>query len=213
MQNDEIVSSDRFMEFVGSTIFLTRDMGSFVIQKTVELLPEEYRGLAQNYTAQLAGSSSSIFNATISALHPTLALIVSSLRRGYEELNRQSAQVIDPLVREFEKQYPSSAGKVGSNLFDRFLLIMWLLSLVRLTFLSFRLVRRLIFGRSSRNRRPTTVTKSFRADPIFGNPVTPPQNKQFGTSSVSASENATPEKHTEPPPALRTVKKRIVISR
>jgi len=195
---------------LGSTITFAKDFGSFMIQTSVEVLPEQYQNVVGTFMGRVSGlvvSTRSVFN---SVLYPVVLAVHESVRRGYDELNRQSAQVIDPLVRDFEKRYPSSAGRIGSSLLDRFLLIVWLLFLVRVFILCLRGLRRLVWGKRQRHRRHNKV---FKGDPLFGqNPVTPPQNKGSAPSSCSSG-NATPEKRPEPPSALRTVKKRIVISR
>lgn len=211
IQNEALVSSEAFGELMSSSVTLTRDFGSFVIHQSFEALPDTYRGFLGILRSHLLDLVIRCGPAWTNFVKPILDRLHYNIRYGYDELNRQSAQVIDPLVKDFERRYPSSAGRIGSSLVDRFLVCVWLLFLMRVFIIILRGVRRLIRGKRSRNRRHN---KLFKADPLFGNPVTPPQNKGVVSSSCSSG-NATPEKPSEQPPAaaLRTVKKRIVISR
>lgn len=209
LQNEALVSSNALSDLLTSSVTLTKDFGSFFIHKSVTVLPESYQQIFESIESSVSAFLARFEPMSTSIVKPVLDRIHDRIRFGYEELNRQSAQVIDPLVKEFENRYPSSTGRVGSSLVDRFLVCVWLLFLVRVLISFVRGVRRLMRGKRSRNRRHN---KLFKADPLFGNPVTPPQQSKGVVSSSCSSGNATPEKPSEQA-ALRTVKKRIVISR
>ena len=204
------MSSDQIATLCGSTMTLTKDFTAFLVRKSVESLPEDYQNQIGSLTSSVPSFLHRAHSITAQVLSPVVSGLLDIIRRCYEELNRQSAQVIDPLVRDFESRYPSSAGRIGTTLLDRFLVIMWLLLLVRIFILCLRGLRRILLGKPKKHHRKPN--KQFKADPLFGNPVTPPQTKSSAPSSCSSG-NATPEKRPEPPSALRTVKKRIVISR
>ena len=119
----------------------------------------------------------------------------------YENLNVQSAQLLDPLISEFRAKYPESGRYIGESLADRLILLFWLIFFAKIV-ISF-----LVWPFTSRSARPRKRTgRGFMIDSRL-----PGKTDPHPLSPLS--EPTTPPSSILRKEVPKTMRKRIVVAK
>lgn len=126
-----LLSVNTVTEVVKTSVGLSLDIAKFSSYKVEQSLPQEARKHYVKFTTHCQDYSQMVqeffaTNPVVANLKNVAGMAYEFLSNMYERANAQSAKIIDPVVLEFEKKYPSSAGLIGASLLDRLLVAVWL---------------------------------------------------------------------------------------
>lgn len=150
-----LISVSKVTELATTSASLTLDIVKFSSSKIEESLSGEPRRVynaftlhVQTYLAMVKDWwSTGIVGSNVRNAWGFTVAIVSA---NYERINSLSSRIMDPVVSEFEKRYPSCEGLVGPSILDRLLLALWLVFFVRFTV---RTLFSFVFGFPARSFR------------------------------------------------------------
>jgi hypothetical protein len=150
-QTTPVVSVSKLVELVSHSASLSYDIALFTSDKLEASLSGEPRRIYSEFTKHCIQYKGMIMNywKSSQALQDALGFVYMTVGQQIERANEFSGRILNPLVAEFEKRYPSSKGLVGETVLDRVLLGYWLVVFVRLML---RLLSYVLFGGSRRSR-------------------------------------------------------------
>jgi hypothetical protein len=135
---EPLISVGTVSDMVKTSVSLSLDLAKFSSNKVEEALPLEARKHYAKFTLHAQEYSQMVQNFVVT--NPLVARVTNAVGTAYavaantyERANAQSAKIIDPVVHEFEKRYPASAGLIGESLLDRMLVALWLIWFIKTT--------------------------------------------------------------------------------
>ncbi len=134
-----LISVSKVTDLATTSASIALDLAKFTSNKIEESLSGEPRRIYHEFTVHFHGylrmlqewwSTGTIGPHVMNGV----GFIVAVVKTNYERVNILSARIIDPIVNDFEKRYPSSEGLIGSSVLDRLLLAIWLMYFVKFAF-------------------------------------------------------------------------------
>ena len=139
-----LVTAEGALNLVTSSLTLLKDAGLFAHNKAVSLLPEEPREGYESLLAKVAVQINPAIGTAFAVASPYLIQVQELVMRLWSLVEKRTLPFINSLVLDFERRYPSHAGKIGTTLADKITLffVLWLLTGVFV-----RASRRVLCGR------------------------------------------------------------------
>jgi len=126
---EPLVSYDKVHTLVTSSVELGVDLVKFGSYKIEESLNGETKKVYSKFVNRLEEYSTMVWTmvAPVRALTVTaFGTVMSVVKNRYDAFNKLNHQYVDPIVVDFEGQFPSSAGLVGHELVDRLFVAVWI---------------------------------------------------------------------------------------
>jgi hypothetical protein len=133
-----LISVSKVADLASTSASLTVDLVKFSSNKIEESLTGEPRRIYHQFLVHLDGymrmvqewwSTGFVGSQVMNAV----GFVTAVLTTNYERVDSLSARILDPVVSEFEKRYPSCSGLLGPSILDRLLLALWLVFFIRFT--------------------------------------------------------------------------------
>lgn len=146
-------------ELASDSLSLTYDLIRFSSVKIEESLSGEPKKIYSEFTKKCVAYKAMVvdFWNPQPALIDIMKSITAIAYEQYATLNTLSARILDPLMNEFEKKFPSSERMIGTGLADRLLLATYLIWFVRFVL---SVISGFLFGKRSR-RFAKSVAKNI----------------------------------------------------
>lgn len=156
-----LVTAEGAVSMVSDSFSLLKDAGLFVHNQAVSVLPEETRVSYEKLINRATNQVTPVTSAAYAAVQPHASKAWSLAQSVWGIAEARTSPFLNALVIDFERRYPSQAGKIGSTLADKIVLlfVLWLL-----TGFVFRGSRRLVCGKRQKQViYPTSGKQDVRA--------------------------------------------------
>ena len=150
-----LVTAESAYSLVKDSVVLVKDVTLFAHEKIVSYIPDEPR---ENYEDLLSKAYAQIrpfYDNLLAKTQPYTSKAVELVTRVWGLLEAKTSPFLNSIMVDFERRYPSQAGKIGGSLADKAatLIVVWLI----LGFV-IRTVRAVVFGTlCGRGKRSSSV--------------------------------------------------------
>ena len=215
---------DSVRDLLTDSFTVVRDFGHFAFGHIWEQFPHQLKSSLVDTTDAAKPYTARVGSVYLDHVSPRIEQAKGAANMAHTWVNTRWTHFITPVIEQFESQFPTSAGRMGSSAGDSLLLLVWFMVLLRLTWLSatypIRFLYRLIAKKPKKftgvarvaPAKPASLPASRKSTPPGSTgSQTPPIATESKPQPVSPPRETSKKGQTKSPP--RTVKKRIVISK
>ena len=125
-----LVTAEGAVSLVTESFALLKDVGLFAHTKTTSLLPDETRANYENLLKRATSQFDVLTADAFAKAAPIASNTLAAVKTLWAAAEAKTSPFINSLVIDFERRYPSQAGKIGSTLADKLVLlfVLWVLT-------------------------------------------------------------------------------------